>query len=268
MGTGNGILKITRGVNRLMMDWKNFTPTSDALMGNVIAVTGAGAGIGRILANSFAAHGATVILMGRTVEKLEAVYDEIENDNPNAPQPAIVPIDFETASDADYKTLHDSIETEYGKLDGLVHCAAELGARTSIGSYPMAIWEKLMKVNVTAPFALTKHLLPLLQRSEAASIIFTSSSVGLKGRAYWGAYAASKAALENLMQTLADELEETSKIRVNSVNPGATRTAMRAQAFPAEDPATVKPANDLIPLYLYLLSDTSTHITGQQLSFS
>jgi NAD(P)-dependent dehydrogenase (short-subunit alcohol dehydrogenase family) len=250
-----------------MNDWKKFTPSSDELKGKVIAITGAGAGIGRTLANSFAAYGATVILMGRTVEKLEAIYDEIESNHPNAPQPAIVPIDFESASDADYKTLHDSIETEYGKLDGLVHCAAELGERTSIGSYSIAVWDKLMKVNVTAPFALTKHLLPLLRLSEAASIIFTSSSVGLKGRAYWGAYAASKAALENLMQTLADELEETSRIRVNSVNPGATRTAMRAQAFPAEDPSTVKSAAELIPLYLYLTSDGSIKVTGQQISF-
>jgi len=250
-----------------MNDWKNFTPSSDALQGKVIAITGAGAGIGRTLANSFAAYGATVILMGRTVEKLEAIYDEIQSHHPNALQPAIVPIDFEVAGDADYQTLHDSIDAEYGKLDGLVHCAAELGERTSIGSYSIAVWETLMKVNVTAPFALTKHLLPLLQLSEAASIIFTSSSVGLQGRAYWGAYAASKAALENLMQTLADELEDTSRIRVNSVNPGATRTAMRAQAFPAEDPGTVKSAVELIPLYLYLSSDESRRITGQQISF-
>jgi NAD(P)-dependent dehydrogenase (short-subunit alcohol dehydrogenase family) len=251
-----------------MNDWKNFTPSSDVLKGKVIAVTGAGAGIGHTLANSVAAHGATVILMGRTVEKLEAIYDEIERDHPNAPQPAIVPIDFETAKDADYKMIHDSIETEYGKLDGLIHCAAELGERTSIGSYTLGVWEKLMAVNVTAPFALSKYLLPLLRHSDSASIIFTSSSVGLKGRAYWGAYAASKAALENLMQTLADELENTSKVRVNSVNPGATRTTMRAQAFPAEDPATVKPTDALIPLYLYLLSDESTKISGQQISFS
>ncbi|MFT6221787.1 MAG: NAD(P)-dependent dehydrogenase (short-subunit alcohol dehydrogenase family) [Candidatus Endobugula sp.] len=248
--------------------WKNFTPSSDALNGKIIAVTGAGAGIGRTLAKCFAAHGATVILMGRTVEKLERIYDEIENDHPNAPQPAIVPIDFETAKDANYQTIRDSIEAEYGKLDGLIHCAAELGERTSIGNYSLNVWEKLMAVNVTAPFALTKYLLPLLRLGDSASIIFTSSSVGIKGRAYWGAYAASKAALENLMQTLADELEDTCKIRVNSVNPGATRTDMRGQAFPAEDPATVKPTSALIPLYLYLLSDESAQISGQQISFS
>ncbi|MGS2716954.1 YciK family oxidoreductase [Eionea flava] len=250
-----------------MNDWKNFTPTSSTLNGKIVAVTGAGAGIGRTLAKSFAAYGATVILLGRTVEKLTDIYDEIETDHPTAPQPAIVPIDFESATDADYQTLHDSIASEYGQLDGLVHCAAELGARTSIGSYPVNVWEKLMKVNVTAPFALTKYLLPLLQQTESASVIFTSSSVGLHGRAYWGAYAASKAALENMMQTLADELDETSAIRANSVNPGATRTAMRAQAFPAEDPSTVKPADELIPLYLYLLSQESRTISGQQFSY-
>lgn len=251
-----------------MNDWKKFTPTNDALNGKIIAVTGAGAGIGRTLAKRFAAYGATVILLGRTVEKLTALYDEIEENYPSAPQPAIVPIDFESATDADYQTLHDSIANEYGRLDGLVHCAAELGARTSIGNYPVNVWEKLMKVNVTAPFALTKYLLPLLHQAESASVIFTSSSVGLHGRAYRGAYAASKAALENTMQTLADELDETSAIRANSINPGATRTAMRAQAFPAEDPSTVKSADELVPLYLYLLSQESSAINGQQFSYS
>jgi NAD(P)-dependent dehydrogenase (short-subunit alcohol dehydrogenase family) len=248
-----------------MINWQHFVPDAQCLNGKIIAITGAGDGIGRALAIHFAHYGATIILIGRTVEKLEAVYDEIKQHH--YPQAAIIPIDFETATDVDYKNIQDSIETEFGRLDGLVHNAAELGERSSIGSYSLKSWEKLMQVNVSAPFALSKYCLPLLQQSEAGSIIFTGSSVGLKGRAYWGAYAASKAAIENLMETLADELVETSKIRVNSINPGATQTSMRAQAFPAEDPSTVKTAEVVAPLYLYFMSDESRSITGRQVSF-
>ncbi len=248
-----------------MTDWKNFSPKTNCLQDKVIAVTGAGSGIGSMIAISLACHGATVILMGRNVEKLEQTYDDIESHN--APQPAIIPIDFETATQEEYQTIQQSIEDAFGRLDGLIHNAAQLGSRTSIANYPVEIWEKLMKVNVNAPFALTKYCLPLLQKSKTASIVFTSSSVGTKGRAYWGGYAASKGALENLMETLSDELTETSAIRVNSVNPGATRTDMRAQAYPAEDPATVKPATDLEPLFLYLMADESIGITGQKIAY-
>lgn len=248
-----------------MTDWKNFTASEQCLAGKIIAITGAGSGIGRTLAKAMAAYGATVILMGRTVEKLESIYDEIENDG--SPQAAIIPIDFESATDADYQNIQKNIENEFGRLDGLIHNAAELGERTSFSNYSLAVWQRLMQVNVNAPFALTKYCLPLLQKSDHGSILFTGSSVGLKGRAYWGAYAASKAAIENMMETLADELEETSKIRVNSINPGSTRTSMRAQAFPAEDPATLKTADDLLPLYLYFMDKQSINITGQQISF-
>jgi len=245
--------------------WKKYTANKQCLNKKIIAVTGAGDGIGRTLALSFARHGATVILIGRTVEKLEAVYDEI--DKHQSPQAAIIPIDLEYANDDAYKKLADSIEAEFGQLDGLVHNAAVLGERTSIASYSLNTWNSVMQVNVNAPFALSKHCLPLLHKSPSASIIFTSSGVGAKGRAYWGAYAASKAAIENLSQTLADELEDTSQIRVNTINPGATRTSMRAQAFPAEDPNTVKPISTLIPLFLYFMSNDSKHTTGQHVSF-
>ncbi|RYZ96351.1 MAG: SDR family NAD(P)-dependent oxidoreductase, partial [Moraxellaceae bacterium] len=126
------------------------------------------------------------------------------------------------------------------------------------------VWKRVMQVNVHAPFMLTQVVMPLLEKSVNASIVFTGSSVGYKGRAYWGAYAASKAAAENLMQTLADELDETTRIRVNSINPGATRTKMRAGAYPAEDPTTVKLPQDLMRDYLFLFSDDSKHINGQQ----
>lgn len=246
---------------------ENYNPSDDCLNDTIIAVTGAGDGIGRVIAKAYAQYGATVILLGRTVAKLEATYDEIEA--AGYKQPAIFVIDFETATESDYQQLADTIDENFGRLDGLLHNAALLGELTSIANYSVATWQQLMAVNVNAPFILTKKCLPLLQKSPQASIIFTGSSVGLKGRAYWGAYALSKAALENLMQTLADELATTSNIAVNSINPGGTRTQMRANAFPAEDPQQVKPAESLVPLYLYLMDSNNTkvnNITGQQFS--
>lgn len=235
-----------------------YTPRPDLLHGRVIAVTGAGDGIGRVAAQAFAAHGATVILLGRTIPKLEMVYDDIVN--AGHPQPAIYPINFEGACEKDYEDMCQALFDAFGRLDGLLHNAADLGERTPIANYSVDTWQRLMQVNVNAPFMLTKALLPLLEKSVDAHIVFTGSSVGYEGRAFWGAYAASKAALENLMETLAQELDGVAPIRVNSVNPGATRTRMRAEAYPAENPADVKPAAALMPLYLYLMSaDCTAH---------
>jgi NAD(P)-dependent dehydrogenase (short-subunit alcohol dehydrogenase family) len=240
----------------------NYSPRKDLLANKIIAITGAGAGIGRAAALSFAQHGATVILLGRTVEKLEAVYDEIENSS--GPQPAIYPIDLAGATEQDYIAMAQSLFDTFGRLDGLLHNAAELGERTSISNYSSDTWQRVMQINVHAPFMITKALLPVIEHSQCASIVFTGSSVGYEGRAFWGAYAASKAAQDNLMQTLAQELDGISPIHTNSINPGATRTSMRAKAYPAENPATVKSAESLMEWYLYLISDDSAEINGQQ----
>lgn len=243
-----------------------YTPRQDLLKGKVIVVTGAGAGIGRSAALSFAAHGATVVLLGRTIPKLEMVYDEIEA--AGGPQPAIYPINFEGAVAKDYDDMAQTLFDEFGKVDGLLHNAAELGERTPINNYSPDVWIRVMQVNVNAPFMLTRALLPVMNHSSAGSILFTGSGVGYEGRAFWGAYAASKAANENMMQTLAQELDQTTQIRCNSINPGATRTKMRATAYPAEDPMKVKPTEDLMPLYLYLMGDDSVGVSGQQFSHS
>lgn len=243
----------------------NYQPESELLRDKIILVTGASDGIGRTAAKSFAAHGATVILLGRTLPKLENVYDEIEA--AGYPQPAIYPMNLETALEKDFFAMYEVLEKEFGRLDGVLHNASALGQRTPIASYSADEWQKVMQVNVAAPFLMTKALLPLLDQAPQAAILFTGSTVGLKGRAFWGAYAASKAATENLMQTLADELHETTRIRVNSINPGATRTKMRASAYPAENPASVKSAEALMPTYLYLLSDDSIGVSGQQFSY-
>ncbi len=245
---------------------ENFIPTSNSLQNKIILVTGAGDGIGRVAAKTFAAHGATVILVGRTLQKLEIVYDEIEA--AGHPQAAIYPIDFQVANEKTFIDMCDAISAEFDHLDGILHNAADLGQRTPVANYSPDVWLRLMQVNVNAPFMLTQAVMPLLEKAENASIVFTGSSVAYKGRAYWGAYAASKAAAENLMQTLADELEETTRIRANSVNPGATRTKMRAAAYPGEDPTTVKTPQDLMRDYLFLMGDVSVGITGQQFECS
>lgn len=244
---------------------QNYTASAELLRDKIILVTGAGDGIGRTAAKTFAAHGATVILLGRTLAKLEMVYDEIEA--AGYPQPAIYPMNLEGVVEKDLLDMFTALDQEFGRLDGILHNASELGQRTPVSNYSSDVWQRVMQVNVTAPFMLTKALMPLLEKASHASVVFTGSSVGLHGRAYWGAYAASKAAAENLMQTLADELHETTRIRVNSINPGATRTRMRATAYPAENPQSVKEPAALMPVYLYLMGDDSAGVSGQQFAY-
>ncbi|WP_049721783.1 YciK family oxidoreductase [Gilvimarinus polysaccharolyticus] len=239
----------------------DYQPPADALADKIILVTGAGDGIGRTAAMTYAAYGATVILLGRTLSKLELVYDAIEAAGHK--QPAIYPMNLEGATEKDYRDMCNTLHDEFGRLDGILHNASILGDRTGIRNYAADTWQRVMQINVNAPFMMTQALLPLLEKPEHAAIVFTGSSVGRHGRAYWGAYAASKAATENMMQTLADELEEITTIRVNSINPGATRTAMRAVAYPAENPSELKTPEDHMPLYVYLMGQDSLKITGQ-----
>lgn len=241
----------------------DYTAPEQLLAGRVILVTGAGDGIGRAAAKTYAAHGATVVLLGRTLEKLESLYDEIEA--AGYPQPAIVPLNLESASEHEYMELANTLEQEFGRLDGLLNNASSLGVRTPLETYDPTIWTQVMQVNVTASFMLTQALLPLLQASDNASVIFTSSGVGRKGRAYWGAYSVSKFATEGLMQVLADEVENTSNIRVNCINPGATRTQMRVTAYPGEPPETNPAPADIMPVYLYLMGPDSQGTNGQSL---
>lgn len=238
-----------------------YQASQDLLKDRIILVTGAGSGIGRTAALTYAQHGATIILLGRTTEKLEAVYDEIESRG--YPQPAIIPFNLETATDHDYTQLADTIENEFGRLDGLLHNAGLLGELKPVSQYPTADWQRIMQVNLNAPMMMSRELLPLMRLSDSASIIFTSSGVGHKGRAHWGAYSVSKFATEGLMQVMADEEEGISQVRVNTLNPGGTRTSMRASAFPGEDPESLPTPEDIMPLYLYLMGDESKDISGQ-----
>lgn len=234
----------------------------DGLLENrIILVTGAGDGIGRAAALAFARHGATVILLGRTIAKLEKVYDEIEA--AGGPQPAIFPLNFEGATLKDYHDMAETLDKEFGRLDGLLHNAGLLGRITPFEQYNPELWEQVMQVNINGPIWMTQALLPLLKYSADSSVVFTSSSVGRRGRAYWGAYAVSKFATEGFVEVLADELEHLGNIRVNSLNPGATRTQMRKTAYPGEDPSSLRTPEEIMPTYLWLMGPDSRGHNGE-----
>jgi NAD(P)-dependent dehydrogenase (short-subunit alcohol dehydrogenase family) len=225
-------------------------------------VTGAGSGIGRAVALALAGAGAEVILLGRTVKKLEAVHAEIEK--LGAPEASIVPLDLERALAADYDAVAAAVDKRYGRLDGLLHNAALLGTLTPIEQYDVPTFMRVMHVNLTAAFVLTRQLLPLLRSSNDAAVLFTSSAVGNRGRAYWGAYSISKFAVEGFAQVLAQELEGTSKVRVNVIDPGKVRTTMRRAAYPSEAPESLPTPESLTATYLALLGPASSGVTGQR----
>lgn len=240
-----------------------YQAAKDLLKDKTILVTGAGDGIGRAAALAYAEHGATVILLGKTVKKLEAVYDEIEQ--AGCPTPAIVPLDLKGASEQNYIDMAETIEQQFGHLDGLLHNASMLGVLGPFEHISMDSVKEVLQVNLVAEIMLTKALLPVMKKSPLASLVFTSSSVGRQGRAFWGEYAISKFATEGMMQSIAHEYEGTN-LRVNSINPGATRTSMRANAYPAENPQLLKTPAEIMPTYLYLMGDESKAVTGQQLN--
>ena len=244
-------------------DPRQFKPRPDELAGRVIAITGPTRGIGHAVALACARHGANVILIGRNVKRLEAVHAEIESAGGES---TIAVLDLERSIAKDYDAIAAAVQERYGRLDGLLHNASILGSLAPVEHYDIPTFCRVMQVNVTATFALTQVLLPALKRSQDASIVFTSSSVGRRGRAYWGAYAASKFAIEGLSQVLAAELEGISQIRVNALNPGATRTLMRRQAYPSENPADLPAPEDIVSSYLALLGPASRGVTGQSLN--
>jgi len=243
--------------------WR-YQPASDCLRGKNILVTGAGSGIGAAAAKTYAYHGANVVLLGRNRSNLDAVFDWIDA-NTNT-QPVIVPCDLRSFDDNSAQALSDAITSNYQQLHGLLHCAAMLGPKVPIAHYPTEQWAQVMQVNALAPFLLTRAMLPLmLDHPNRASVVMVSSTVGRKGRAYWGAYAVSKHALEGFMEVLADEHETAGKLKVNSVNPGATRTATRAAAYPGEDPAQVAAPETKLDVLVYLMENGSDGVTGQTL---
>jgi NAD(P)-dependent dehydrogenase (short-subunit alcohol dehydrogenase family) len=245
------------------MDHRTYRARPDLLRDRVILVTGAGSGIGRAAAFAFAAHGAAVVLLGRTSGKLEKLHDEIVQSG--HPQPAIAVFDLAKAQGPAYYDLVERLRATFGRLDGLLHNAAMLGDRTPIEQYDVGTWHEVLHVNLTAPVVLTQMLMPLLRQSADASLLFTTSGVGRRGKAYWGAYAVSKFGIEGLAQVLAEETRDSTRIRVNCINPGPTRTDMRRRAYPGEDPALRPEPSALMATYLYLMGPDSAGVTGQSL---
>tara|TARA_R110000737_G_scaffold278194_1_gene284985 strand:- start:1984 stop:2721 length:738 start_codon:yes stop_codon:yes gene_type:complete len=241
----------------------DYAITPQILANKTILITGAGAGIGRQAALTYAELGATVILLGKTVKKLEAVYDEILAKG--YPEPAIVPLDLKGATKQNYIDMASTIVSQFGQLDGALLNASMLGELTPFNQIHEQIWQDVMQVNVNAQFLLAQALIPVLAKAKSASLVFTSSGVGNKGKAYWGAYSVSKFATEGMMQVIADEYEN-SPLRTNVVNPGATNTNMRSSAYPAENKADIASAEDIMPLYVYLMADDSKAVNGQRLN--
>ncbi|UBM39171.1 YciK family oxidoreductase [Hafnia paralvei] len=237
----------------------HYQPQPELLHNRIILVTGAGDGIGREAALTYARHGAQLILLGRTLSKLQAVKQEIHQ--LGLVPAATVEFDLLTAAPADYQKLADELAAAYPHLDGVLNNAGLLGTINPLAEQDYQEFCDVMQVNVNASLLLTQAVLPLLLKSPSASLIFTSSSVGRTGRAGWGAYAISKFATEGMMQVLADEYKNT-HLRVNCINPGGTRTSMRASAFPDEDPHKLKTPADIMPLYLYLMGNDSRRKTG------
>ena len=248
-------------MNEIIKIPTDFKPQTNCLKDKIILITGTGDGIGATAAKTFAKYGATIILLSKTEKKIVAVNDEIVN--AGYPQPAIITLNLEKATSEDYAGLAYTIENEFGHLDGLIHNAAMFEGLSPIAQFDNTLWERIVQVNLHAPFLLSQAMIPLLKQSQDASMIFTSSSVAQQGRAYWGAYGVTKAAADNLMGILADELEIDTPIRVNSIDPGKVRTRMRALAYPGEDPMTVPAPEDIMDAYLYLMSIESKDVNGK-----
>lgn len=240
----------------------DYQAPADLLKDRVILVTGAGDGLGKAAALAYAAHGATVVLLGKTIGKLEATYDAIVA--AGGPEPAIYPLHMEGAAPHDYEEMAAKIEEIFGRLDGILHNAASIPWLSRVDDYDADTWVKMLHVNLTAPFLITQACLPLLRKAPDAAILFTTDDVGRKGKAYWGAYAAAKGGIERFMEVLADELEN-SNIRVNAVDPGPTRTALRKRLFPALDLTETPAPDERMPLYLWLMGPDSKGTRGQRL---
>jgi NAD(P)-dependent dehydrogenase (short-subunit alcohol dehydrogenase family) len=242
---------------------QDYRPRPDLLAGRTILVTGAAEGIGYAVAAGCAEHGAAVILCDRDDGDLGPVYDLV--DAAGDAEPAILPLDLDQADEAAFVAAADVVGQTFGRLDGLVHCAAFAPFLSRIDDYDAREWERVLRINLTAPFLLTQACLPLLRAAPEASVVFTSDRVGRRGLAYWGAYCAAKFGIEGLMQTLAEETEAGGKLRVNSLDPGVLRTGLRARLYPGEDPHDLPAPETAVPRYLYLLGPDSRGITGQAL---
>lgn len=239
----------------------NYQPQPDCLKGRVILVTGAGSGLGREAAIAYARHGATVALLGRNEKRLDAIYDEILAIG--GPEPAMFPFDLEAADDSGFERLAGTISYHLKRLDGILHSAASFFQLTPLNQQTLTQWNTLLKVNLAAPYALTRACLPMLEASPDASVIFTGETHGLHPAAYWGGYAVSKSGLEALATIFSQELERLPNIRINILIPGPVNSPLRRKTHPGEDPDQLPQPADLLPWYLWLMGPDSRDVRGK-----
>lgn len=231
------------------------------LKDKVILITGAGGGLGSTAALALAAQGARIILLDKSIPKLEKIYDAIVEQG--SIEPILYPFDLAGASEVQYEEMATAIAGKYGALDGVLHSAVEFSTFSPIATHRTKDWGDSLNVNLNAPFLLSRVLLPVLQQSRHASIVFTSDSAARQANAYAGAYGVSKIALEALAKILAKELEASCKIRVNTLIPGAIDSPLRKRAYPAEDKTQLPRMDSLNEIYTYLFGDESIGVTGQ-----
>jgi NAD(P)-dependent dehydrogenase (short-subunit alcohol dehydrogenase family) len=240
---------------------RSYQPASGTLAGRSILVTGAGQGLGRAVALACAASGATVALLGRKQQKLASTYDAIRA--ADGAEPALVPLDLENAGTAEFEHLAQLLRRELKALDGIAHCASHFVPLGPLANQTFEQWQALLRVNLVAPFALTRACLPLLSRSADASVVFTGETHGVHPRAYWGGFAVAKSALSALASIWADELDGTGKPRVNVLVPGPIASPQRAQSHPGEDRASLQPAEFAARAIVFLLGPASGRATGE-----
>jgi len=235
------------------------------LEGKVILVTGANRGLGFATTIDLARAGATVIMLGRDLGSLEYAYDAVIDKG--FQEPILYPLDIEGATPENYQSLQDDIFNQFKKLDGLIHNAAILGTMMPLDQYDIKLWYSTLQINLNGPFMLTQFLIPLLNKSDDARILFLSAEQGRDAKAYWGAYGVSKFGIEGFSKTLSEELEQT-HIRVNSLDPGHMSTEMRRTAYPAEDSSKIPPPESKSPSIVYLMLPENSNIHGQQLTIA
>lgn len=240
---------------------KDYSPRADLLAGRVILVTGASSGLGRAASLAFARHGATVALLARDEARLEAVYDEIIA--AGGAEPAMFPYDLAVADDRSLDTLASTLAHHLGRLDGLLHSAHQFNNLTPLTLQTLDQWQTLMRVNLIAPFALTRACLPLLKQAPDASVVFTGETHGHQPAAFWGGYAVAKSGLETLTRIWADEISPEENVRINTLIPGQVATTLRGRTHPGLAPETLPSVDDLMPWYLYLMGADSRSVQGQ-----
>ena len=238
-----------------------------SILNKSILITGSSDGIGRSLAIEFSKLGANIILLGRNSEKLDAVYDLLDHSHVSQKH-LILEADLALLSNEAAQEIFIAISQEFEVLDGIIHNAAVLGTMSSLEDYDLSSWDEVMKVNLRAPFILTKTLKVMLENASLPRLIFTSSGVANKGRSFWGAYSVSKFGIKGLAEIFKDELEATTTIKVFNFDPGKTRTNMRAAAYPAEDPNTLKSPTELIDCYLWFFQEESSSSSQNYFEFS